>query len=225
MDEIDFTGPVIAALYYLTWEFTRRSILYYHYEKAYWSERRGRTRVEKEMKRLTEVQLNTAEGFFIQPVGYIESCFRQCVGTPRQGALVPSSRATLKLHSNVSPESFDGLEEFSHVWITFKFHLNTNTLKEAKAFNNVVTSQDKYRRKYTFTGKITPPMLKEKKGVFATRSPHRPNPMGVTLAKIVSVDKSKHCIFLSACDLVDGTPVLDIKVTHPSWTILNLIDQ
>jgi tRNA (Thr-GGU) A37 N-methylase len=54
----------------------------------------------------------------------------------------------------------DGLDEFSHVWITFKFHLNTNTLKEAKAFNGTVSDS----RKYTFTAKITPPMLKEKKG-------------------------------------------------------------
>ena len=55
----------------------------------------------------------------------------------------------------------DGLDEFSHVWITFKFHLNTNTLKEAKAFSGIVADS----RKFTFTAKITPPMLKEKKGM------------------------------------------------------------
>lgn len=56
-------------------------------------------------------------------------------------------------------------------------------------------------------------MLKKKVGVLSTRSPHRPNPIGVTLAKIERVDKKKRCIFLSACDLVDGTPLLDIKVS------------
>jgi tRNA (Thr-GGU) A37 N-methylase len=57
-------------------------------------------------------------------------------------------------------------------------------------------------------------MLKEKKGVLATRSPHRPNPVGVTLAKIERVDKSKRKVYLSACDLVDGTPILDLKVSE-----------
>jgi aspartate carbamoyltransferase len=113
----------------------------------------------------------------------------------------------------VSPESLDGLEEFSHVWITFKFHLNTNTLKESKAFDGVLST----KKRFTFTAKITPPMLKEKKGVLATRSPHRPNPVGVTLATIESIDKKSRSIFLSACDLVEGTPVLDIKPYVPSY--------
>ena len=159
---------------------------------AYWGERRGRCRVEQEMRRISEVQLKTDNGFFVQPIGTIESCYRQCVGTPRQGLLVPSSRAAMVLKSNVSPEALDGLEEFSHVWLIFKFHKNTNTVKEAKAFEDVVSNEDlpwnKRNQKFTFTAKITPPMLKEKKGVYATRSPHRANPIGITLAKIVGVD-------------------------------------
>lgn len=165
------------------------------------------------MKRLAEVNLNTSEGFFVQPIAVVKSCFRQCIGTPRQGLLVPHSRATLELTRNMSPEALDGVEEFSHVWLTFKFHLNTNTLKEAKAFAGARDDS----RKYTFTAKITPPMLKEKKGVLATRSPHRPNPIGVTLAKIERVDKLKRVIHVSACDLVDGTPVLDIKPYVPAY--------
>jgi tRNA (Thr-GGU) A37 N-methylase len=140
-------------------------------------EKRGRNRTELAMKKLTDLQLNTSEGFFVQPIGIIQSCYRQCIGTPRQGALVPSSRASLVLTTNMSPEALDGLEEFSHVWITFKFHLNNNTLKEAKAFQGTV----KDSQKYTFKAKIVPPMLKEKKGILSTRSPHRPNPVGVTL--------------------------------------------
>ena len=183
-------------------------------ETAYWAERRGRTRVEQEMRRLTEVRLNTSEGFFVQPIGIIDSCYRQCVGTPRQGALCPSSRACITLTPNMSPESLDGLEEFSHVWLTFKFHLNTNTLKEAKAFSGVTTElnpQNGNNQRFTFTGKVTPPMLKEKKGVLATRTPHRPNPFGVTLAKIERLDKNRRKVYLSACDLVNGTPILDVK--------------
>jgi tRNA (adenine37-N6)-methyltransferase len=60
-------------------------------------------------------------------------------------------------------------------------------------------------------------MLKEKKGVLATRSPHRPNPFGVTLARIESVDKKTRTVHLSACDLVQGTPVLDMKPYVPNY--------
>ena len=58
-------------------------------------------------------------------------------------------------------------------------------------------------------------MLKRKVGVLSTRSPHRPNAIGVTLARVESVDKKNRCLRLSACDLVHGTPVLDIKVSQP----------
>lgn len=202
-------------------------------EESYWAERRGRTRVEQEMRKLANVQLNTSEGFFVQPVGVVESCYRQCVGTPRQGMLVPSSRASIVLTSNMSAEAFDGLEEFSHVWLTFKFHLNTNSLKEAKAFNGVVSDieDDEKGRKgkggkqgkktFTFTAKITPPMLKEKKGVLATRSPHRPNPIGVTLARIERVDMKGRRLYVSACDLVNGTPILDIKPYVPMYDTMD----
>ena len=136
-------GLLLGALYFLSWEYVRHVRRLDHFETAYWAERRGRARVELEMKKLSEVQLNTSEGFFVQPIGHIESCYRQCVGTPRQGMLVPSSRASLVLTTNMSPESLDGLEEFSHVWLTFKFHLNTNTLKEAKAFSGTVNDSQR----------------------------------------------------------------------------------
>jgi len=53
---------------------------YHKYKEAYWSERRGRNRVEQEMRRITKHQLNTDKGFFVQPVGILHSCYRQCVG-------------------------------------------------------------------------------------------------------------------------------------------------
>ncbi len=177
------------------------------FEEAYWAERRGRARVEKEMRKISNIRLDISQGFFVQPIGEISSCYRQCIGTPRQGLLVPSSRASITLAKNVSSEAINGLQDFSHVWITFKFHLNTNILKESKAFSS----------RATFNGKITLPMLKRKLGVFATRSPHRPNPIGVTLAQVRYIDKNKHTIYLSACDLVQGTPVMDIKPYVPAY--------
>lgn len=205
----------VGAFSWLAWTLFNERRKFERMSSAYWSERRGRTRVEQEMRRLAEVQLNTSEGFFVQPIGVIDSCYRQCVGTPRQGALCPSSRASVTLSPNMSPESLDGVGEFSHVWLTFKFHLNTNTLKEAKAFQGATAGSGGnapgVNKRYTFTGKVTPPMLKEKKGVLATRSPHRPNPFGVTLARVERVDKRNRRLYLSACDLVQGTPILDIK--------------
>lgn len=54
-------------------------------------------------------------------------------------------------------------------------------------------------------------------GVFATRSPHRPNPVGITLAQIAHIDKATRTVYLNACDLVQGTPVLDIKPYVPAY--------
>lgn len=217
-----------SALAYLVYKYIEKSKECDEREKAYWGERRGRTRVEQEMRKLSNIRLNTETGFYIQPIGTIYSCYRQCVGTPRQGLLAPLSRSSLVLKNNISPESLDGLEEFSHVWLFFKFHHNTNTLKEARAYKGgqVDDNQRKEldeedakwaKRTYTFTAKITPPMLKEKKGVFATRSPHRPNPIGVTLAKLESVDKKGKRVLLSACDLVEDTPIFDIKPYVPMY--------
>ena len=196
---------MLTSLSFVAFEYYKCYKNYLKYEAAYWSERRGRAQVEREMKRISNIQLNTSEGFFIQPIGHIESCYRHCIGTPRQGLLVPESRASLKLTTNISPEALVGLENFSHVCISFKFHLNTNTLKESKAFS----------KGSTFTAKISLPMLKgtQKIGVLATRSPHRPNPIGITLAQVDRVDKKNRTVYLKACDLVNGTPVLDIKVS------------
>jgi hypothetical protein len=90
--ETNLTGFLFFAATLAAWEYARNSLLAEKYEKAYWGERRGRARVEQEMKKISNIQLNTNEGFFVQPIGEISSCYRQCVGTPRQGLLVPSSR-------------------------------------------------------------------------------------------------------------------------------------
>lgn len=136
--------------------------------------------------------------------------FVSLAGTPRQGALAPSTRAKVVFQRSVSPEALIGLEHFSHVWIVFVFHMNTNG-KNSRAHQGL--RSDSHR--FTFPAKIAPPMLKERVGVFSTRSPHRPNPVGITLATIASIDQSARTVFLTGVDLVDGTPVLDIKPYVP----------
>ena len=99
------------------------------------------------------------------------------------------------------------LDEFSHLWIVFHFHLNTSSQK-----NNQNQNQNQQVRR----SKIAPPALGGRKvGIFATRTPHRPNPIGFTLCKIDSI--SNHSIYISGIDLVDGTPVLDIKPYVPHY--------
>ncbi len=130
----------------------------------------------------------------MEVIGHIESCYRDKFGTPRQPGLAPSSWARLKIAKEWQPElALQGLEGYSHLWVIFQFHQNTNLRYHAK---------------------VHPPRLGGKQmGVFATRSPHRPNPIGLSLVKIEKVEGDS--VYLSGVDLVDGTPVLDIKPYLP----------
>lgn len=130
----------------------------------------------------------------LQPIGFIESCYKSKFGTPRQPHVVPASKAVLRLIPQPHLQgAFDGLESFSFVWLIFQFHLNTNRAVRAK---------------------VHPPRLQGQKiGVFASRSPHRPNPLGLSLVKIERV--MPQALYLSGVDLVDGTPVFDIKPYVP----------
>ncbi|XP_016140827.1 tRNA (adenine(37)-N6)-methyltransferase [Sinocyclocheilus grahami] len=104
------------------------------------------------------------------PIGYISSCFAVKNGTPRQPTICSSSRATLKIEPSVfnNPEhSLVGLEQYSHIWIIFLFHKN---------------GQMNYK------AKVKPPRLNgQRVGVYSTRSPHRPNALGLTLAKLEGI--------------------------------------
>lgn len=87
--------------------------------------------------------------------------------------------------------AFDGIENFEYIWIIYVFHLN----------------------KHFGKAKISPPKYEGRKlGVFATRSPHRYNPIGLTLARIEKIEKNE--ILISSVDMISGTPVLDIKPYH-----------
>ncbi|KAM7477067.1 hypothetical protein LguiB_024310 [Lonicera macranthoides] len=140
----------------------------------------------------------------MSPIGIIHSCFSTRNGTPRQPLVVPLAKACLIFDpSRVPQASLEGLEEYSHCWIIYVFHLNTDLDKLWK-----------HPSKSKFKAKVRVPRLEGgKKGVFATRSPHRPCPIGLTMAKVEAVQG--HKVLLSGVDLVDGTPVLDIKPYLP----------
>lgn len=130
------------------------------------------------------------EQFQFQPIGFIDSCYKDRFAVPRQPGLVPSSKAILKIKKEFQPEqSLIGLDGFSHVWIVFVFHGNHVS---------------------RFHAKVHPPRLNgESMGLFATRTPHRPNPIGLSLVQLDKVENG--ILYLSGVDLMDGTPVLDVK--------------
>jgi len=108
----------------------------------------------------------------MQPVGHVSSVYRLCVGTPRQGLLAPNSRGRIDLYPDrIASDSVLSLDSFSHVWVMFIFHLNTTSQKHTLENGQVA--------KHPFPSKIRPPALGGKRvGIFATRSPHRPNQIG-----------------------------------------------
>lgn len=134
----------------------------------------------------------------LRVIGVLRSCFREKFGAPRQPLLVPGATASLTVSKEFLPEhALAGLERFSHVWLISYFHLNTNK---------------------TLRPKIHPPRLKGGSvGVFASRSPHRPSPIGLSLARLVKVDGAT--VHLAGIDLVDETPILDLKPYVPEWDI------
>ena len=130
-----------------------------------------------------------------EPIGIIHSCFKEKFGIPRQAGLVKSAAATLELLPpyNVE-EALRGIEEFSHLWIIFAFHESVCE---------------------KFQPMVRPPRLggNVRKGVFATRAPFRPNPIGLSVVELKNVNGTT--LELAGGDFLDGTPVLDIKPYIP----------
>ena len=168
------------------------------------------------------VHVGSGERVFVRPIGVVRSCFRECRGTPRQGTFAPDSRGYIEFEKRVPEFSTIGLEKFSHLWVVFQFHNNTNSRHNQRAHAS---------HAHSFRAKVRPPALNGKAvGVFATRSPHRPNPIGFTLVKMDAVKGRR--IEISGLDLLDNTPVLDVKPyvhydalqspTVPAWCSTDL---
>lgn len=131
----------------------------------------------------------------VSPVGFVRSCFKEKFAIPRQPQLAPAARGVLELVAPFNQgEAVQGLEQVSHVWLLFLFHQ---------------ALEDKPRLK------VRPPRLggNTSMGVFATRATHRPNGIGQSVVRLERVEADK--LWLSGIDLLDGTPVLDIKPYVP----------
>lgn len=136
---------------------------------------------------------------FIEPIGYIENNYREKFGIPRQSGLSESVISKIVFDDEYKdPNYFKGLEEFSHIWLIWYFSdVNKKHIKPT----------------------VRPPKLGGNKrvGVFASRSPFRPNRIGISCVKLIKTDftsKGK-VLFVTGADLMDGTPIIDIKPYLP----------
>lgn len=139
------------------------------------------------------------QAFTFNAVGFIESPYKQKFAIPRQPGLIPEARGQLVLQPPYADDAIvRGIESFSHLWLVFVFHQTAD-----KGWSPLVR----------------PPRLggNQKKGVFATRATFRPNPVGLSVVKLEGVQRrgEQLVLLLSGLDLLDGTPVLDIKPYLP----------
>ena len=133
-------------------------------------------------------------------IGHIETDFKEKFGIPRQSGLVKESRGRIVFEKEYNvPEAFRGLEDFSHIWVLWQF---SEAVRE------------------TWSPTVRPPLLggNKRMGVFATRSPFRPNSVGLSTLKLEGVEFSEKegvVLHVSGVDLLDGTPIYDIKPYLP----------
>ncbi|MDP9034224.1 MAG: tRNA (N6-threonylcarbamoyladenosine(37)-N6)-methyltransferase TrmO, partial [Myxococcota bacterium] len=129
--------------------------------------------------------------FAFEPIGVVHSVYTDRASTPRQAAVASDAAATIELYAGHGYEhALEGLDAWEYAWIVFVFH------------ENVAAGRG-------FKPKVLPPRSETKRGVFATRSPHRPNPIGLSVVRIERVEGL--LVHVRKVDLLDGTPVLDVK--------------
>lgn len=133
-------------------------------------------------------------------IGHIETDFKEKFGIPRQSGLVKESRGRIVFEKEYNvPEAFRGIEDFSHIWVLWQF---SEAVREG------------------WSPTVRPPLLggNKRMGVFATRSPFRPNSVGLSALTLEGVEFSeKEGVVLHVCgaDILDGTPIYDIKPYLP----------
>lgn len=141
----------------------------------------------------------TGASYAIDVIGRLHSCFPDKFGVPRQPGLSASARGEIEILAPYNkPEAFQGLEEFSHIWVSFLFHENLGRDWQAT---------------------IRPPRLggNARIGVFASRSSFRPNGLGLSLLKLdgVLARPSEVRLQVHGVDMIDQTPIVDIKPYLP----------
>ena len=136
------------------------------------------------------------ETFTLRPIGYVRSPSRNRIDAPHQPSVVEgtetgrAAEARIELEEFLPESALRGLEGFERIWVIFAFH-----------------------RSEGWAPLVKPPRGQGRKGVLATRSPHRPNPIGLSALELVGIEG--RVLTVRGMDLLDGTPVLDIKPYVP----------
>ena len=141
----------------------------------------------------------------ISPVAYFHSPLPQKFGLPRQSGLVQELEGRIVFEPAFrSPDALRGLEGFDYIWVIWEFSLNSGPSAPHSGL-------DPESPRVPLT--VRPPRLggNERVGVFASRSPFRPNGLGLSSVRIVSIDFERCEIVVSGADLADGTPIYDVK--------------
>jgi tRNA-Thr(GGU) m(6)t(6)A37 methyltransferase TsaA len=127
----------------------------------------------------------------LNPIGFVRSPFRERSEAPRQSVLARDVCGTIELCASAElADALSDLERWSHVWVLYWFHLN-----------------------HHYRPKVEAPRSRQKRGVLATRAPYRPNPIGLSVVALQRVEG--HTLHVRGLDMLDGTPVLDIKPYVP----------
>lgn len=133
----------------------------------------------------------------LTPIGVVRSPHKERHGTPRQATLPskaelrPEERATLVLFDNVmTRDALVDLDDFEYVWVVTWLHLN-----------------------HGWRNKVKPPGETRSRGLLSTRAPHRPNPVGLSAVRLIAIEGLQ--IHVERIDVLDGTPILDIKPYVP----------
>ena len=131
----------------------------------------------------------------LKPIAYIHTDFKEKFGIPRQAGRIPELAGRIAFEPEYrNPEALRGITEFSHLWLIFDF-------------------SESHRENWSPT--VRPPRLggNQRIGVFASRSPFRPNPIGLSCVKLEKIQNGE--LFVSGVDLLDNTPIFDIKPYLP----------
>lgn len=135
---------------------------------------------------------HTCSEITMRPIGVVHSSYQERFAVPRQPSLDEPLPAIIELHSGTNlDQALKDLDGFSHIWVLYWMHLN-------QGWNPTV---------------IPPRGPKKRRGLFATRAPHRPNSIGLSAVRLIKVEE--HTLHIQGHDMLDGTPVLDIKPYLP----------
>jgi tRNA-Thr(GGU) m(6)t(6)A37 methyltransferase TsaA len=135
--------------------------------------------------------MTDVNGLIFKPIGVVHSPFKETEGAPIQPSAGQGVKGTVELNPELAPGLKD-LEGFSHIILIYQFHLSKGYELEVVPFLD-----------------DTP------RGVFATRAPRRPNPIGLSIVRLTSV--SGNILSIEDVDIVDGTPLLDVKPFVPAF--------